>query len=136
MLPPQSATESSQKLTSTLSYTQAHPTRATKTPSPTSDYSPALIGTPLPENPEPISADNLHRIEKVAQWGKGNILGAVFAPDGKYFLVGSSFGIAVYDVRELDTPPDWIPLDIPFWYEDMYISSDGSYLLLENRDEQ
>ena len=111
--------------------------RPTHTPLPTTLPLPestlALIGTPLPRAAEEIDANNLQRLTHAAQWGRGNILGVAFAPDGSSFIVGSAFGIATYDLDDLDSPPRWTPLDPPFVYYNLFFSSDGNYLRLEGR---
>ncbi len=93
---------------------------------------PGAIGTPLAGSNEPIGADNFTRLANVAQWGKGSILGAAFAPDGKSFVVGSAFGFAVYDVGAPDTPPRWVAFDKPFIYKSLTISGDGLYIRLND----
>lgn len=93
---------------------------------------PALLGTSLPAVSEPINIGNYQSLEYVAQWGKGSILAVAFAPDGTFFVVGSTFGMAVYSVTDLQEPPRWIVFDPPFVYENMVFSEDGQYLLLES----
>lgn len=111
----------------------------TSTPAPPSELStqsarpaPALLGTSLPADSEPIGINNFQSLDYAAQWGKGNILAVAFAPDGNSFVVGSTFGMAVYDGTELQDPPDWIMFDPPFVYENIVFSEDGQYVLLES----
>ncbi|MCA9975013.1 MAG: hypothetical protein KC413_04660, partial [Anaerolineales bacterium] len=86
----------------------------------------------MPEANEPISAANFQQLTHVAQWGNGSILGVAFAPDGRSFLVGSAVGFNLY---EIDTLPRWVPWSQPFFYESASFSTDGQYVLLENRRE-
>ncbi len=113
----------------------------TSTPAPTIESratrpAPALIGTSLPGPSEPIGMDNYERLSYTGQWGKGNILDLAFAPDGNFFVVGSAFGMAVYDVHDIQTAPKWILFDPPFVYNSMIFSEDGKYILLEAETHQ
>ena len=91
-----------------------------------------LVGTALSNTKEVISSENVFRLANVARWGKGNILGAAFAPDGESFVVGSAFGFKIYSNKDGDIASQWIPFDQPFTYENMFFSEDGNYILLEN----
>lgn len=91
---------------------------------------PVFAGTPLPTF-APIQANNLDQLANVAQWGKGNLNAVAFAPDGQHFVAGSTFGLAVYDTAAPDRAPRWLPFDAPFWYNALYFSEDGNYLLLK-----
>jgi WD40 repeat protein len=113
----------------------------TSTPAPTIESqvtrpAPALLGTSLPDPAEPIGMDNYERLSYVGQWGKGNILGVTFAPDGSSFVVGSAFGMAVYDVHRIQEAPRWILFEPPFVYQSMLFSEDGKYILLEAETHQ
>ena len=88
------------------------------------------VGTSLPVNPPAIDAENIDFLRNVAQW-RGTILSAAFAPDGESFVVGSAYGIAIYNYQDLDRPPEWIPFREPFFYQNMVFSTDSSYILLE-----
>jgi WD40 repeat protein len=132
--------------------TKFAPTVTARPPSPTSSLEPTQVPTLLPFQPasanpafvgeavptpiEPITAANYTNLRLVAQWGRGNILGVAFTPDGHSFVVGSEFGLAVYDREAPGTPPQWIPLDPPFYYESLYFDSTGAYLLLDGRQSE
>jgi WD40 repeat protein len=66
-----------------------------------------------------------------AAWGKGEILDVAFASDGSFFVVGSAAGAAIYDIRDLNPPPRWMPWTAPIAYERLSISQDNQYVLLE-----
>lgn len=92
---------------------------------------PVYAGTAIPSNTrQPITLDNLPTLNIAAHWGRGSILGAAFTPDGEQVVVGSTHGIAVYRVDNLDEPPAWIAFDPPYTYDSLYFSADGQYLLL------
>lgn len=93
---------------------------------------PVFAGTPLP-SAEPINENNLDQLANVAQWGKGSLNAVAFAPDGEQFVVGSTFGLAVYDTAAPDRAPRWLPFEAPFWYNALSISQDGNYILLEGQ---
>jgi len=93
---------------------------------------PQYLGTSLPETREPISLENYHNLAKVAQWGRGEILGVAYSPDGSSFVVGSTYGFTRYDIPKLAEPPIWVAFDPPYVYQSLYFSRDGQYLLLEN----
>lgn len=95
---------------------------------------PVFAGTPLP-SAEPIDGNNFDQLANVAQWGKGSLNAVAFAPDGKHFVVGSMFGLAVYDTAAPDRAPRWLPFEAPFWYNTLSISQDGNYILLEGRED-
>jgi len=97
---------------------------------------PALLGTSLPSSSEPIGIDNYGHLSYVGQWGKGNILDLGFTPDETSFVVGSAFGIAVYDAHQIQEQPKWILFDPPFIYKNLTFSEDGEYLLLEGDTQQ
>ena len=98
---------------------------------------PVFIGTAIPNaGEEEINAENVKQLSNVAQWGKGNILGVAFSPSGDYFIVGSAFGFAIYNPLESQVPPKWFPFKKPFFYQNLYFSEDGQYILLDNLDEE
>jgi WD40 repeat protein len=84
--------------------------------------------TPLPGSGEIITAANLSRLARVAQWGKGKIIDLAYAPDGSYFVVGSEAGLAVYNTADLFATPSWISFETPWVYDYFVFSSDGQYL--------
>ena len=71
----------------------------------------------------------------MAQWGRGSTLGTAFTPDGAAFVVGSAFGLAIYNVQELQSVPVWAPFDKPINYHALSFSQDGKYLRLTKREE-
>lgn len=108
----------------------------TPTPSPTFPKVPVIYaGTEIPASSEPISLDNFSQLTHVAQWGNGDILGVTFSPDGEFFIVGSAIGFAIYNSNNPNVPPQWISWEHPYFYESLFFSTDGIYLLLENRQE-
>ena len=115
---------------------------SSNTPLPTATASPAFpqtalvyAGTEISASSEPISLNNFMQLTHVAQWGNGDILGVAFSPDGDSFIVGSAVGFSVYNSHEPNEPPQWTSWEHPFYYESLFFSADGSYLLLENRQE-
>ncbi len=98
------------------------------------ESTPVYAGTQLYDTNAAIGANNFQQLTHVAQWGYGTIFGAAFAPDGQQFVVGSATGFLVYDMKNLDSQPRWVPLAAPFYYESISFSQDGNYLLMEDRD--
>lgn len=101
---------------------------------PESDVTPLLIGTPISGGEQPISLQNINNLKQVAQWGRGNIQGIRFTPDGKSFVVGTALGLTVYDTGDLASPPSWTAFDNPQLFETMYFSKDGKHILLISGD--
>ncbi|HNT24238.1 MAG TPA: WD40 repeat domain-containing protein [Anaerolineales bacterium] len=95
---------------------------------------PVEIGAALPAGAAPIGLDNYARLANVARWGKGSILGAAFTPGGDAFVIGSAYGFAIFDLAHLDTPPQWVGFEAPEFYESLYFSQDGRFLLLQDWD--
>lgn len=54
---------------------------------------------PLPH--EPITPDNVDRIQTLAMWGKGAIKQLAHSPDGKMLAVGTTAGVWLYDADTL-----------------------------------
>ena len=74
----------------------------------------ALVNnTPIPISSKKLGADTIQNLDYVAAWGKGDLLGMVFSPDGTQVLVGSTTGIAIYDMHKLHQPPTWVPFEYP-----------------------
>ncbi len=94
---------------------------------------PAFLGTDIPVASEVISKENFQRLTNVAQWGRGTILGVSFSPDGGAFVVGSAFGMAVYDVTAMQNTPVWIPFHAPYNYQSLSLSQNGRYVRLMKR---
>jgi WD40 repeat protein len=71
-------------------------------PPPTSPLTlPVLAGTPVPMPNEPITPDNVDRIQQLAMWGKGRIEQLAYSPDGKILAVGTTAGVWLYDAETL-----------------------------------
>jgi WD40 repeat protein len=92
------------------------------------------IGTSIPRGTEPIGAGNIDKLTFVAQWGRGILLGTAFTADGRAFVVGSPFGLAVYKMNDLGAYPAWIPFASPTLYQNLWFSQDGKYILLAGDD--
>lgn len=90
----------------------------------------AAVGTPLPSTVEEIDQENFLDLQLVGTWGRGELLDVVFSPDGRHFVAGSAAGVAVYDLRDLESPPRWVTFSYPVIYEDLAFSVDGAYLRL------
>ncbi|MBN1221083.1 MAG: hypothetical protein JXM69_19330 [Anaerolineae bacterium] len=84
----------------------------TKTPSPNPTAIPALtlgeiegpvlVGTPVPMPNEPITPENVDRLQELAVWGKGQVKQIAHSADGKFLVVGSTSGIWLYDAKTLE----------------------------------
>lgn len=108
------------------------PTKAAIIP----ESTPVYIGTSIAANSEPIGWDSIEYLREVARWGRGDILDVAYAADGESFYVGSAYGVAVYDVRDLDDEPIWYPIDPPFRFDQLFVSVDNQYLLLRGRQHE
>ncbi|HNS61791.1 MAG TPA: hypothetical protein PKK96_12350 [Anaerolineales bacterium] len=102
------------------------PTSVTQQPFSTPTDVLALIGTPIPENPEAIGLNNFAQLKQIGQWGRGSILGVGFTPDGNSFVAVSEMGWTIYDMNALDQPPSWVAFPKPILFDEFYFSSDGS----------
>lgn len=70
----------------------------TPTPSvPPLPFEPVGVGTPPPENLEPITVDKVDRLVEIARWGKGYAGSAAWTSDGRYIVVPAGHGIYFYD---------------------------------------
>ena len=92
----------------------------------------AQIGTSLPQSDQTIALDNLTDLAQVGQWGYGMINGAAFTPDGSRFIVSSAFGFAIYDMNNLESPPEWVPFEQPITHDWIYFDESGRYIKLVN----
>jgi WD40 repeat protein len=66
------------------------------------------IGTPVPPAEHAITAENVAELTEVARWGKGQVLDAVYAPDGSKLYVLTAQGVYFYETasaRLLDYRP-------------------------------
>lgn len=105
----------------------------TPTPIPINTREPlSLIGTPLPPNPPVIDNSNLNELGLVGRWGRGTVQGLAFSPNGEVFVVGSAYGLAVYDPHNLDEFPTWIGFQTPIYFRNMYFSHDSSFIRLDD----
>ncbi len=78
---------------------------ATPAASPTPTATPALpvlMGTPVPIPAEPITPDNVDRLQQLAVWGRGGAKQMTYSPDGRFLAVGSTAGIWLHDAKTLD----------------------------------
>ncbi len=142
-LPAPTATPTPAMLTAIASKTGLPSSTFTKTPVPSLTLTPTMpfpasttvfLGTPIPVADEAITVDNFQRLTDVAQWGRGTILGVAFLPDGSKFVVGSPFGLAIYDIHVLQSPPEWVPFDSPLFYSGLSFSEDGSLIKFTGPD--
>jgi WD40 repeat protein len=63
---------------------------------------PVLMGTPVPLPIEPITPDNIDRIQQLAMWGQGQVKQVAYSTDGKFLVVGSTAGLWLYDAKTLE----------------------------------
>jgi WD40 repeat protein len=96
----------------------------------------ATVGQAMLESGQAIGLANFSSLTHAARWGKGSVLGAAFTPDGRAFVVGSAFGVAVYDLAHPQAAPLWVAFDPPVYYERLTFSAGGQFLLLEAYDDQ
>jgi len=69
-------------------------------PTPTATPSlPALMGTPIPLPAEPITPDNVDRLQLLAVWGRGAANHAAFSPDGQTLAIGTTAGVWLHDAK-------------------------------------
>lgn len=104
---------------------------STNTPVPTSTDLPAIIGTPLPEKSDVITASNYASLKKVGQWGRGSIEGVAFSPDGKSFIAASGLGWSIYNRDNLEQPPQWVGFNEPILFSGIKFSMDGKIVRLD-----
>ncbi len=72
-------------------------------PTPTATPSlPVLMGTPVPMPAEPITPDNVDRLQQLAVWGRGGAKQMTYSPDGRFLAVGSTAGLWLHDAKTLD----------------------------------
>ncbi|RPI97106.1 MAG: hypothetical protein EHM39_10010, partial [Chloroflexi bacterium] len=76
----------------------------TQTPTPTATPVPAAVGTPLPLVVEPIIELTLPRLRLLAQWGRGQVQGLAWSPDGRRLAVSTPLGVWLYDSTDLANP--------------------------------
>lgn len=103
------------------------------TPVPTPTDVVSLIGTPLPERSDEINRGNFKNLKRIAQWGRGSILGVAFTPDGNSFIAISEMGWSIYDMTALDRAPDWAAFSKPAMFDEFYFSSDGTKIIFNLR---
>lgn len=84
--------------TQTLASTDTPVAVATQTPT---LNLPVLAGTPVPQPPEPISAENAGQIVELARLNTGTVFEVAWSPDGQLLAVVSWQGIHLYDTRTL-----------------------------------
>jgi len=71
-------------------------------PTPTAALTlPVLAGTPVPLPAEPITPDNVDRLQLLAMWGRGGAKQMAYSPDGRFLAVGSTAGLWLYEAETL-----------------------------------
>jgi WD40 repeat protein len=104
----------------------------TKTPRPAETLS--IIGTSLPEGAKQIHYGNHQHLKRIAQWGRGSMLGVGFAPDGTSFVAVSEMGWSIYTMDSLDQPPQWVAFDEPILFDQFYFNKDGTKIRFDGRN--
>lgn len=61
-----------------------------------------VIGDAIPTNLEVITEENISELVEIARWGKGTLADIAYSPDGRWFAVGSSLGVYLYDVHDME----------------------------------
>src|SRR5689334_18050244 len=56
-------------------------------------------------NIEPINKENISRLEKLAEFGRGTITAVDWLPDGTQVAVGGSAGVWIYQADDLSLAP-------------------------------
>lgn len=81
--------------------TQEPNTVATQTPEPDpGDHKPALEGTAIPVDPEPITIDNIQEIQEFSRLGYGKPEDVAVSNDFLYFAVATSANVLIYDAQD------------------------------------
>lgn len=124
-------------LTPTITFTP----RPTLTPSPTYTPAPALppvtsfsgrddlLFAPLPENRQPLTADNIDQIRPLSLLGGGGVANFTWSPDGSMMAVLNSLGVWLVDTNSPDSPG--VLLENPnLTISAMAFSPDGQVLAL------
>ena len=100
----------------------------TSTPTP---YPFVTDGTPLPPL-EPITEDNVNRLVKVAEWGRGHLTDAEWSPDGKMIAVGTLAGIYLYEASSLKQirfiRPTDLGIEVHSGFNLISFSPDGDFI--------
>lgn len=91
-----------------------------------------MIGTRVPKPDHPISREHLQDLTASAVWGRGALRGVGYTKDGRTLGAASYYGISLYDLDRLSTPPDWIPFERPIQYHSLAFSENENFLLLES----
>jgi WD40 repeat protein len=131
-------TKRTRDLTQTLTPSRTLRPLKTQTPSPAFSPTPTatlpifrpastegLVGTPLPQESELINASNVTRLANVAQWARGKLVDLGFTPDGQTFIVGSPFGLALYQANDLAGGSRWMAFASPVNYDNFDIGANG-----------
>lgn len=103
----------------------------TPVPTATATLPPPVTATPTaqavvsqPGTP-PIQADQLERLEQIAQWGSGNVNGIALSPDGNLIAVSTTTGIYLYD-RKTAQQVDYLDLRLGAEIEPQACSTSGN----------
>lgn len=60
-----------------------------------------------------IGAANADRVEELAMLGRGKITGIKWSPNGENLAVSTSVGVWLYDSKDLQANPVWMPSEYP-----------------------
>ena len=108
----------------------------TLTPTPTATPIPPSAGTPLARARTPIIEASLPNLTLLAEWGRGQVQGIAWSPDGQRAAVGTPLGIYLYDLANLtgDQPaqPRVLRTGAPVYR--MAFSPDGLLLAADTAD--
>jgi WD40 repeat protein/serine/threonine protein kinase len=92
---------------------------------------PVLEGTPIPQPLAAISLDNTSQVVSLARWGKGNMTGLAYSPDGTLVAVASSLGIHIYSANSLE---EMRFIDADVWISSVAFSFDAEVVASGVRD--
>jgi WD40 repeat protein len=59
------------------------------------------VGIPLPtlNDPNAITPETAKDVQLLEHWGNGNFESITWSPDGRYFAIGTTFGVNLYDAK-------------------------------------
>jgi WD40 repeat protein len=100
---------------------------ATQVPSAT----PTLEPTPFPHGHTLINADNVDRVEKLAEVGVGNIMQVGWAADGSQFYVITSSGVFSFDAENYELLESKIN---PEWFDAVLLIPQSGQLITANSE--
>lgn len=93
----------------------------------TSSFVPELPATAQKDRllPTSFTQKNIHRVNRLARWGRGRTQMVAFAETNQFFAIASSIGVYFYHAKSLK-PMGFIDTDQ--WIESMALSADGALL--------